>query len=335
MSDTFDSKRQDVKPYAWLMSRRCVVLDDYQGVALSMADWSTLDVAVQTVREHITDEEALAELLGEAEIVVVMRERTPIRASLLSRLPALRLLVTTGMRNVALDVAAARERNITVCGTASRPEPPAELTWALIFGLTKHLVTESTALRHGGQWQSTVGSDLAGARLGLLGFGNIGVRVARVGRALGMAVSAWSEHLTADRTDAEGVRLASSKHALLAESDIVSIHLVLSRRTRGLVDAAALAAMKPTGYLVNTSRAPIVDQEALVDALRAGRIAGAGLDVFDAEPLPADHPYRSLPNVLGTPHIGYVTAASYHTYYGEAVEDIAGWLAGSPIRVLG
>jgi phosphoglycerate dehydrogenase-like enzyme len=209
------------------------------------------------------------------------------------------------------------------------------LTWALIFGLTKHLVTESTALRHGGQWQSTVGSDLAGAHLGLLGFGNIGVRVGRVGRALGMAVSAWSEHLTADRTDAEGVRLAPSKQALLAESDIVSIHLVLSGRTRGLVDAAALAAMKPTGYLVNTSRAPIVDQEALIDALRSGRIAGAGLDVFDAEPLPADHPYRGLPNVLGTPHIGYVTAASYRTYYGEAVEDIAAWLAGSPIRVLG
>jgi phosphoglycerate dehydrogenase-like enzyme len=325
---------QNVKAYAYLVSRRCVVLDDYQGVALSMADWSSLDVQVEVVREHITEEDALAELLADAEIVVVMRERTPIRASLLARLPALRLLVTTGMRNVALDVAAARERNVTVCGTASRVEPPTELTWALILGLTKQLVTESTALRAGGRWQSTVGSDLAGAHLGLLGFGQIGVRVGRVGRAFGMQVSAWSENLTAERTDAEGVRLAPSKQALLAEADIVSIHLVLSNRTRGLVDAAALAAMKPTAYLINTSRAPIVDQAALIDTLRAGRIAGAGLDVFDAEPLPADHPYRRLPNVLATPHIGYVTTSSYRTYYGEAVQDIAAWLAGSPIRLL-
>jgi phosphoglycerate dehydrogenase-like enzyme len=308
---------------------RCVVLDDYQGVALSNADWSGLDVTV--LREHLDDP---AEALAEAECVVIMRERTPFTATLFSRLPNLRLLVTSGMRNASIDLEAAREHGVTVCGTGSAKTPPTELTWALILGLARHVAVENAAFHSGGPWQSTVGVDLAGATLGLAGFGNLGRAVGRVGKAFGMDVVAWSQNLTADRTEAEGVRLASSLHDLLEQSDFASVHLVLSERTRGLVDAAALARLKPSAFLVNTSRAAIVDQNALLDVLRDNRIAGAGLDVFDTEPLPRSDELRTLPNVLATPHLGYVTQANYRTYFREAVENVQAFIQGAPIREL-
>ncbi|NYD43392.1 D-2-hydroxyacid dehydrogenase family protein [Nocardioides panaciterrulae] len=314
---------------------RCVILDDYQGVATSYADWSVLPgVEVTALREHLTDEADLAAAIGDAQALVVMRERTPVTASLLDRLPGLGLVVTSGMRNAAIDLEACRGRGLTVCGTASASTPPGELTWALILGLVRHLVPESTAMATGGRWQSTVGRDLAGATLGLVGLGRIGTRVAAVGAAFGMDVLAWSPHLTAQRAGDGGARLAPSLAALLGESDVVSLHLVLSDSTRGLIGRAELAAMRPTSYLVNTSRAGLVDTEALVEALREGRLAGAGLDVYDEEPLPADHPLRRLPTVLGTPHLGYVSEGNYRRYYTEAVQDVAAWLAGSPVREL-
>ena len=318
------------------MKRRCAVLDDYQGVALDMADWGpVLDgVEVTVFRDHLDDEDALARRLADFEIVVLMRERTPVRRSLLDRLPALKLLVTTGMHNASVDVAAAVERGVLVCGTGGVGGGTAELTWAMILGLARHVTEESAGLRAGGPWQRTVGMDLAGASLGLLGLGRLGAGVARIGLAFGMLVSAWSENLTQERAAEVGVRRAASKAELLATSDVVSIHLVLSDRSRGLLGADDLALLRPTAYLVNTSRGPIVDESALVEALRAGRLAGAGLDVFDVEPLPADHPFRTLPNVLALPHLGYVTRAGYEIFYREIVEDIAAYLAGAPVRAL-
>jgi phosphoglycerate dehydrogenase-like enzyme len=315
---------------------RCAILDDYQRVALTMADWASLDSAVDVTFQHdrLATEDAVVAALEGSEIIVAMRERTAFPASLLARLPQLRLLVTTGMRNAAIDVAAARAHGVTVCGTASRTEPPAELTWMLILALARRLVPEHLAFRSGGPWQSTVGGDLQGQRLGLLGLGRIGERVARVGLAFEMDVVAWSQNLTVERAAAAGVRLASSKAELLETSDIVSIHLVLSSRTRGLLGRDDLMRMRRTAYLINTSRGPIVDEAALIEALRAGWIAGAGLDVFDQEPLPLDSPFRTLPNVLGTPHLGYVSEANYRDYYREALEDIHAYLAGAPVRVI-
>jgi phosphoglycerate dehydrogenase-like enzyme len=238
------------------------------------------------------------------------------------------------MKNASVDVAAAAARGVTVCGTASRSEPPAELTWALILGLARHVLPEATTFRANGPWQSSIGSDLHGRTLGILGLGKIGVRVARVGLAFDMRVAAWSENLTEERAAAAGVSRAASKEALLEQSDVASIHLILSRRTRGLVGEAELRRMKKTACLINTSRAAIVDRGALVRALREGWIAGAGLDVFDEEPPAPDDPLRTLPNVLATPHLGYVSWDNYRTYYGEAVEDIRAFLDGSPIRVI-
>ncbi|GEP33795.1 2-hydroxyacid dehydrogenase [Nocardioides szechwanensis] len=313
---------------------RCVILDDYQQVATSYADWSLLDGAeVTSVSEHL-EGETLVDALAGAAVVIVMRERTPVTSALLDRLPELRLVVTSGMRNAAIDLDACRERGIAVCGTTSRSTPPVELTWALVLGLVRHLGAESTAFREGGPWQSTVGVDLAGATLGVVGLGKIGRRVADIGRAFGMEVLGWSPHLTDERAAEAGARRAGSLAELMAAADVVTLHLVLSDSTRGLVGAPELAAMRPSAYLVNTSRAGLVDTDALLDALRAGRIAGAGLDVFDEEPLPTDHPLRSLPQVLATPHLGYVTAANYRTYFAEAVEDVAAWLAGTPTRLL-
>ncbi|MFC4783024.1 D-2-hydroxyacid dehydrogenase family protein [Nocardioides sp. MAHUQ-72] len=314
---------------------RCVILDDYQGVATALGPWSDLPgVEVTAVREHLAGEEAVAAAAGDADILVVMRERTPLTASLLARLPRLRLVVTSGMRNASIDLAACRERGVTVCGTGSSSTPPVELTWALVLGLARHLVPESTAFREGGPWQSTVGVDLAGATLTLIGLGKIGTRVAAVAGAFGMDVVAWSPHLTPERAEAAGVRFAPSLSAALGEADFVSLHLVLSDSTRGLLGAEELAMIRPTAYLVNTSRSGLVDTGALVAALQEGRIAGAGLDVHDEEPLPADHPLRRLPNVLATPHLGYVTRRNYDTYFTEAVEDVAAWLAGAPVRRL-
>ncbi|MFF5469938.1 D-2-hydroxyacid dehydrogenase family protein [Streptomyces achromogenes] len=318
------------------MRLRCVVLDDFQGVATEAADWSVLGDRVEVValREHLHDEDALAAALADYDIVVTLRERVPFPGSLISRLPRLKLLIASGMRNSVIDYAAAEAHGVTVCGTQSSGTPPVELTWALLLGLARGIVQENNALRAGGPWQSTVGADLHGRRLGLLGLGRIGSRVARVGLAFGMRVCAWSRNLTKERAEEVGVELAGSKEELLAGSDFVSVHLALGERTRGLVGAAELALMKPTAYLVNTSRAAIVDQEALLTALHEGRIAGAGVDVFDIEPLPAGHPMRTAPRLLATPHLGYVSQANYTTYYGQAVENIRAYLAGSPVRRL-
>ncbi|MFD8914306.1 D-2-hydroxyacid dehydrogenase family protein [Streptomyces sp. NPDC059575] len=318
------------------MRLRCAVLDDFQGVATEVADWSGLEgrVEVVTFREHVRDEDALAAALADFDIVVTLRERVPFPGSLIARLPRLKLLIASGMRNSVIDYEAAQAHGVTVCGTASSSAPPVEMTWALLLGLARGVVQESTALREGGPWQSTVGADLHGARLGLLGLGKIGARVAQVALAFGMRVSAWSQNLTAERAAEVGVELAASKEELLADSDFVSVHLALGERTRGLLGAPELALMKPTAHLVNTSRAAIVDQDALLAALREGRIAGAGVDVFDVEPLPADHPLRTAPRLLATPHLGYVSRANYATYYGHAVEDIEAYLAGAPVRRL-
>ncbi|MFI0925876.1 D-2-hydroxyacid dehydrogenase family protein [Streptomyces sp. NPDC021012] len=319
------------------MKLRCAVLDDYQGVALTSADWSPLAdrVDVRVLREHLTDRDALVAAVEDCEVLVVMRERTPVDAELLARLPRLRLLITSGMRNASIDLAACAARGVTVCGTASSSEPPTELTWALLLGLARHVPAEARAVREGGPWQSTVGSDLAGRTLGLVGLGKIGAKVARIGLAFGMDVAAWSPNLTEQRAAEHGARLAKDRLDLFSTSDFVSLHLVLSDRTRGLVGEPELRAMRPSSYLLNTSRAGLVDSDALLRALREGWIAGAGLDVYETEPLPADDPLRTLPNVLALPHLGYVTEANYGRYFGEAVENIEAFLAGSPVRELG
>ncbi len=317
--------------------RTGLILDDYQQAALALADWARLSdrVAISAISQHIPNPDDLVARIAQAEILVIMRERTPFPAALLERLPRLELLVTSGMRNLAIDLAAARARNVVVCGTDSSPTPPTELTWALILGLARHVAPESLTLRAGGPWQSTIGTDLAGATLGVLGLGKIGTRVAEIGRAFGMRVIAWSPNLDDGRAAAAGVERAASKEALLEASDVVTIHLVLGDRTRGLLGAAELRRMRRDAFLVNTSRAPIVDQAALVQALEEGWIAGAGLDVFETEPLPADSPFRRLPNVLALPHLGYVSRSNYRTFFTQAVEDIEAWLAGAPIRQLG
>ncbi|MFC8622922.1 D-2-hydroxyacid dehydrogenase family protein [Streptomyces anulatus] len=318
------------------MKLRCAVIDDFQSVATTVVDWSpvTADVEVVSFTEHLATEDEAAAALADFDIVVTLRERVPFPADLLARLPRLRLLVASGMRNSAIDFDAAKRRGVTVCGTASSSTPPVELTWALLLGLARGIVPETEALRTDGPWQSTLGADLHGRTLGLLGLGKIGCRVAQVGRAFGMDVLAWSQNLTKERTDEVGATLAASKEDLLASSDFVSVHLALGDRTRGLIGAAELALMRPTAYLVNTSRAAIVDTDALLAALRAGAVAGAATDVFDIEPLPAGHPVRTAPRLLATPHLGYVSRANYETYYGQAVENIRAFLDGQPVRRL-
>ncbi|NUV98703.1 D-2-hydroxyacid dehydrogenase family protein [Streptomyces sp. CAI 127] len=319
------------------MKLRCAVIEDFQSVATTVVDWSpvTDDVEIVTFTEHLATVDEAATALDGFDIVVTLRERVPFPAELFARLPRLRLLVASGMRNSVIDFDAARRHGVEVCGTASSSTPPVELTWALLLGLARGIVPEATALRTGGPWQSTLGADLHGRTLGLLGLGKIGARVAQVGLAFGMDVVAWSQNLTKERADEVGVRLAASKEELLAESDFVSVHLALGERTRGLIGAAELARMRPTAYLINTSRAAIVDTDALLAALNVGTIAGAATDVFDVEPLPADDPVRSAPRLLATPHLGYVSRANYETYYGQAVEDIRAFLDGQPVRRLG
>jgi len=310
------------------------ILDDYQNVALASADWSAVRArySVEVVTEHIADEASLVQRLAASEVIVAMRERTPFPARVLAQLPALRLLVTTGMGNAAIDIAAATRQGVTVCGTTGSGNAMPELTIGLIIALTRNFAQEDAAVRAGG-WQHTIGPGLAGATLGVIGLGRLGTPVAALAQAFGMSVIAWSPHLTAERAQPHGVR-AVSKRDLFAESDVITIHMPLSDASRGLVRAADLAVMKPTAYLVNTSRGPIVDEAALVDALRERRIAGAGLDVYDTEPLPVDHPLRSLPNTLLLPHIGYVTTDGYRTWFGQVVEDILAWTAGTPVRTL-
>jgi phosphoglycerate dehydrogenase-like enzyme len=314
---------------------RVTVLDDYQRVARRLADWQGLGPGVRTrfVHRPLVGEDDAARALADSDAVVAMRERTPFTAGLIARLPRLRLVVTTGMRNAAIDLAAARAHGVVVCGTDSRPEPTVELTWALILALMRRVGQEDLRRRRGG-WQRTLGADLAGHRLGVVGLGRIGARVARVGAAFGMAVAAWSPHLTAERAAAAGVALAPSLDALMATSDVVSVHLALGETTRGLIGEAELGRMRPTAYLVNTARAAIVEPRALLRALTEGWIAGAALDVYEREPLPADDPLRRLGNVVLTPHLGYVTEDTYRLFYGQAVEDVAAFLAGRPLRVL-
>jgi phosphoglycerate dehydrogenase-like enzyme len=319
------------------MAVNVAVLDDYQSVARELGPWEELGDAVDLTifHDHIgeADEDALAERLAPFDAIVAMRERTPFPRTLLARLPRLRLLVTTGMGNVAIDLDAAREHGIVVSGTGGVETATAELTWALILALARHIPREDRSVREGG-WQETVGTDLAGRTLGLLGLGRLGRRVARVARAFEMETIAWSQNLDPVVAAAAGVTAVADRDALLAQADVVTIHLRLSDRTRGLIGAAELARMKPGAVLVNTSRGPIVDEAALIEALRSGRLAGAALDVFDVEPLPADHPLRTLPNALVTPHLGYVTRDTYAVFYRDAVEDIAAWLRDAPTRIL-
>jgi phosphoglycerate dehydrogenase-like enzyme len=310
------------------------ILDDYQSVALEMADWEAVRqrFELEVRHEHIADADALVAALARSEVIVAMRERTPFPRSILTRLPALRLLITTGKVNHSFDLAAARELGVTVCGTGGAGNAMPELTIGMIIALLRSFAAEDAAVRAGG-WQHTVGVGLAGRTLGVVGLGRLGIPVARLAQALGMEVVAWSPNLTAERAAEHGAR-ALSKRELFATADVITIHMPLSERSRGLIGADDLALMRPTAYLINTSRGPIVDEGALVDALRERRIAGAGLDVYDVEPLPVDHVLRALPNTLLLPHIGYVIEDSYRVMYADAVEDILAWADGSPVRVL-
>jgi phosphoglycerate dehydrogenase-like enzyme len=314
----------------------CAILDDYQNVALSVADWRPLEskVKVQVFNEHVADREALAKALAGFDVIVAMRERTPFDAWLFDRLPQLKLLVTTGMRNASIDLAAAAKRGVTVCGTSGSVGTTTELAWGLILALARRIPEENALFHAGGKWQTTLGVGMNGKTLGVIGLGNLGARTAKVGLALEMKVLAWSPRLTPERCAEIGVTHAGSLDDLLRESDVVSIHVTLNEKSRGLLGARELALMKREAFLVNTSRGPIVDEPALIAALKEKRIAGAGLDVFDREPLPNDHPLRRLDNVVATPHLGYVTREGYRVFYTHAVEDIAAWLAGKPVRVL-
>ena len=314
---------------------RIAILDDYQNVALELADWASLgpDVEVQAFNEFLqTDEDRLAKALAGFDIVVGMRERTRFPASQLEKLPGLKMMVTTGMRNLAWDMKKARQMGITVCGTAILPYPAFEQAWALIFALTKEIPREDRCMKAGG-WQETFPVGLRGKTLGVLGLGKLGAQSAALGKALGMKVIAWSANLT-DEKAAECGAVRVSKEDLFRQSDVLTIHILLSERSQGLVGAAELALMKPTAFLVNTSRGPIVDETALIAALKARKIKGAGLDVYDVEPLPADHALRKLDNAVLTGHTGYVTRENYELMYPEAVECIKAWMAGAPIRVL-
>ena len=305
---------------------RIAVLDDYQNVALSLADWTVLGerATVTIFNDHLADSEAVVERLQPFDIVCVMRERTPMTRAIIERLPKLRMIASTGSRNASIDLKAAEERGVQVVHTGYTSAPTIELTWALILASARNLVAESTSLRKGG-WQQSVGDDMAGRTLGLLGLGNVGGAVARIGDAFGMKVTAWSQNLTNERAAEVGATLVT-RDELFQQADVVSIHLVLSGRTRGLVGAAELALMKPTARLINTSRGPIVVEADLVAALKDKKIAGAAIDVFDQEPLPLDHPLRALPNLLATPHIGYVSRGLYERFYRDTVENITRWL---------
>lgn len=314
---------------------RCAVLDDYQNAARSFGDWNSLagKIDLQVFNDFIAGREALVSALADFEIVVAMRERSRFDRELFDRLPTLKLLITTGMVNAAIDMDAAADHGVTVCGTSGSVGSTAELTWGLILALMRHIPAEHAEVRRGGRWQTSIGRELRGRQLGVIGLGKLGARVARVALAFEMNVVAWSQNLTAERCAEAGVRLANSLDELLGTSDVVSLHLVLSDRTRGLIGARELGLMKPGAILINTSRGPLVDEASLVAALKEKRIF-AGLDVFDQEPLPATHPLRSFDNVVITPHLGYVTEETYRIYYSGVVEDIAAWLAGKPVRVI-
>ena len=325
---------------------RVAILDDYQQVSLASTDWSAVRslAEIDVFAKHIASTEALVSALEPYDVIVAMRERTFFDASRLGQLPRLRLLVTTGMANTSIDLAAASAQGIIVCGTGGSAYSTAELTWGLILALVRHIPEEDrrmktvgraggAALGVSGGWQQTVGTDLHGKKLGLVGLGHQGQTVAKIGRAFGMKLAAWSQNLDpgiAKKAHAEAV----SKEELFSSCDVVTVHYKLGPRSVGLVGAAELALMKPSAYLVNTSRGPIVDSAALLSALRSGSIAGAALDVFDVEPLPLSDPLRSAPNVVLTPHLGYVTEDAYQVFYGDAAQDIVAFASGSPVRVL-
>ncbi|VVO47955.1 Glycerate dehydrogenase [Pseudomonas fluorescens] len=316
------------------MAVQIAVIDDWQDVARDVVDWSVLDSIGEVTFEHDypTDNATLAKRLGKYSVICVMRERTRFDEDLLKRLPNLKLLVTGGMRNAALDLQAAAALGIKICGTDSYKHAAPELTWALIMAATRNLLNEANAVR-AGAWQQGLGGDLHGKTLGILGLGSIGQRVAQFGQVFGMRVIAWSENLTAGRAQQAGVTYVS-KQQLFEQADVLSVHLVLSDRSRGLVNAQALAWMKSTALLVNTARGPIVDEAALIKALQKQQLGGAALDVFDQEPLPALHPFRTLDTVLATPHVGYVSRQNYQQFFSQMIEDIQAWSAGSPVRVL-
>jgi phosphoglycerate dehydrogenase-like enzyme len=313
---------------------RCAILDDYQNVALSMADWTIIgpEVDIVVFNRHFDDRAALVAALADFDIVVAMRERTVFDADLFEHLPRLRLLVTTGMRNASIDVAAAERHGVVLCGTGSVLGSTAQHTWALILALVRNIPEEVEEFRSGDDWQRRMSVDLTGKRLGLIGLGRLGTRVARVGIDFEMEVVAWSRSLTDERAAEVGATRMATLSELLRTSDIVSVHIPLNAHTRGLIGTPQLRLMKPTAYLVNTSRGPIVDEAALLAALDNEWIAGAGVDVFDVEPLPPDHPFRRRARLIATPHIGYVTDATYRVYYGDVVADIAAWLKGTPVR---
>ncbi|WP_242168008.1 MULTISPECIES: D-2-hydroxyacid dehydrogenase family protein [unclassified Pseudomonas] len=317
------------------MSVQIAVIDDWQNVASGVVDWSVLNAVGQVhfLHDYPADTATMIERLRGFEVICVMRERSTFDKALLQGLPNLKLLVTGGMRNAAIDIPAAKALGIQVCGTDSYKQAAPELTWALIMASTRNLLVEANSLRDGG-WQVGLGGDLYGKTLGILGLGSIGQKVAQFAQVFGMRVIAWSENLTPQRAAEAGVTWVS-KRELFEQADILTVHLVLSDRSRGLVDAEALGWMKPTARLVNTARGPIVDEQALVAALSEGRLAGAALDVYSEEPLPVDHPFRRLPNVLATPHVGYVSEQNYRQFYQQMIEDVQAWASGAPVRVLG
>lgn len=314
---------------------RAAILDDYQNLALNYADWSSVskDVELKIFNKAFAGQDEAIKALQDFEIVVGMRERTPFPRAMIEALPKLKLLITTGLRNNAFDIKAAAARGVTVCGTGSVGNPTAGITFGLMLELTRKLGFENARMKAGEPWQTTIGPDLGGMTLGIIGLGKLGQRSALIGKAFGMKPIAWSPNLTPERA-AEGGAEFASKEDLFARADIITIHIVLSDRTRGIISAADIGRMKKTAYLVNTSRGPLVDEKALIAALETRQIAGAGLDVFDQEPLPLDHPFRKLDNVVMTPHLGYVSEQNYRKYFPDIVEDIRAWLDGKPVRVI-
>ena len=314
---------------------RCAILDDYQNVALSAADWSKVsgDLEIQVFNAHLGAADKVIAALQGFEIVCAMRERTAFPRDVIEKLPQLKLLITTGMRNASIDVAAAKARGVAVCGTPAVGSPTSGIAIGLMLELTRRIGYENARMKAGVPWQTTIGLDLEGLTLGILGLGKLGARTARIAQAFGMKVIAWSQNLTPEKCQEAGVAYAG-KEDLFRQADIVSIHLVLSQRSRGLVGAKELALMKPSAYIINTSRGPIVEEAALLAALRGKTIAGAGLDVFDVEPLPADHPLRKMDNVVLTPHLGYVATQNYRAYFAGVVDDIRTFLDGKPVRVI-
>ena len=305
---------------------KIAILDDYQSKAHTLADWSniTKKADITVFSDHLSDEAQVIKRLLPFDIVCIMRERTPMTASILNSLPKLKLIVSTGSRNASINVEAAEKNNITILHTNYTATPAIELTWALILGVARNIPAENQSLRNNG-WQRLIGSDLHGKTLALLGLGNIGSQVALIGRAFGMNIIAWSSNLTEEKAKESGAKLVS-KEELFKQADFLTVHLVLGPRSLGAIGASELALMKPTSFLINTSRGPIVDEDALIDVLKNRKIAGAAVDVYKTEPLQKDHPFRSMDNILATPHIGYVTRGLYETFYGDTVKNIEEWL---------